>query len=168
MISDSAIKELYDTIAPKLTSYLVANDTEYSAACDIVQEAFLRLWKKREEFSEEDSISAFLFTVAKNLKIDRFRRNKFYVFQDEITEGDLGLAEPEQVRDDILYLRKRLRRALAELPEDLRNAYTLFHIGGSSIKQISAITGASGSLVKVRIHRAKQKLQELLADLGSD
>ena len=130
-----------------------------------MQEAFLRLWKKREDFSGTDSISAFLFAVARNLKIDRFRRNRFYVFQEEIAEGDMGLAEPERLQDDVGYLRKRLQQALAQLSDDLRNTYTLFQIGKQSIKQIAAETGASESLVKVRIHRAKQKLQELLADL---
>ena len=165
MISESAIQALYKAIAPKLTNYLVANGSEYAAACDIVQEAFLRLWKKREDFSGTDSISAFLFAVARNLKIDRFRRNRFYVFQEEIAEGDMGLAEPERLQDDVGYLRKRLQQALAQLSDDLRNTYTLLQIGKQSIKQIAAETGASESLVKVRIHRAKQKLQELLADL---
>jgi len=94
-----------------------------------------------------------------------FRRNRFYVFQEEIAEGDMGLAEPERLQDDVGYLRKRLQQALAQLSDDLRNTYTLFQIGKQSIKQIAAETGASESLVKVRIHRAKQKLQELLADL---
>lgn len=77
----------------------------------------------------------------------------------------MGLAEPERLQDDVGYLRKRLQQALAQLSDDLRNTYTLFQIGKQSIKQIAAETGASESLVKVRIHRAKQKLQELLADL---
>ena len=39
------IEEHYNAIAPKLTSYLVGTGTDYHAACDIVQETFLRLWK---------------------------------------------------------------------------------------------------------------------------
>ncbi len=47
----------------------------------------------------------------------------------------------------------------------LREAFTLFQVGELSIREIAHETGASENLVKVRIHRAKQKLQVLLADL---
>lgn len=47
----------------------------------------------------------------------------------------------------------------------MRTAYTLFQIARRSIREIAELTGASESLVKVRIHRAKGKLQELLEDL---
>lgn len=165
MISENTIKQAYSELAGKLTNYLVARGVEYSAACDIVQESFIRLWKKRETMNEGDSISGFIFAVAKNLQIDRFRRNKFMIYQESLDEESSGSVEQPVHKDDRAYLRKRLQQALSELPEDLRNAYTLFQIAGRSIKEIAAMTGASESNVKVRIHRAKEKLSILLQDL---
>ena len=63
------------------------------------------------------------------------------------------------------YLRRRLTEAFAKLPPILREAYTLFQIGELSVREVAAQTGVSENLVKVRVHRAKEKLKELLADL---
>ena len=62
-------------------------------------------------------------------------------------------------------MNERIEKALAQIPPLLREAYTLFQIGELSIREIAHETGVSENLVKVRIHRAKEKLQPLLADL---
>jgi RNA polymerase sigma factor (sigma-70 family) len=66
---------------------------------------------------------------------------------------------------DIDYLRRRLTEAFLKLPPILREAYTLFQIGELSVREVAAQTGVSENLVKVRVHRAKEKLKVLLADL---
>lgn len=165
MISEQTITEAYNELAGKLTNYLVANGMEHAAACDIVQESFIRLWKKRETMDESDSISGFVFAVAKNLQIDRFRRNKFMVFQADLSEEGQGVTEQPVRKDDRAYLRSRLQQALEELPAEQRTAYTLFQVARRSIKEIAEMTGASESNVKVRIHRAKERLSTLLQDL---
>lgn len=165
MLSEETITNAYGEIAKKLTNYLVSNGLEHAAACDIVQESFIRLWKKRESMNDGDSISGFVFAVAKNLLIDRFRRNKFMIYQAELDEESQGATEQPVSKDDRTYLRKRLQQALNELPEEQRTAYTLFQVANRSIKEIAEMTGASESNVKVRIHRAKEKLSTLLQDL---
>ena len=89
------------------------------------------------------------------------------IYQDEIADEDACMTDPaaKNTSADLVYLRKRLQDAIAQLPEDMRTAYTLFQIARRSIREIAELTGASESLVKVRIHRAKGKLQELLEDL---
>ena len=165
MLSEDKIEESYHNLAPKLTNYLIANGMDYASACDITQECFVRLWKKREIIEDDSSISGFIFAVAKNLKIDRYRRNKFIVFQEELNNESDGSTEQPENEDDLIYLRKRLNQALNTLPESLREAYTLFQIAGRSIKEIARLTGTSESNVKVRIHRSKEKLSILLQDL---
>ena len=165
MLSEDKIEESYHNLAPKLTNYLIANGMDYASACDITQVCFVRLWKKREIIEDDSSISGFIFAVAKNLKIDRYRRNKFIVFQEELNNESDGSTEQPENEDDLIYLRKRLNQALNTLPENLREAYTLFQIAGRSIKEIARLTGTSESNVKVRIHRAKEKLSILLQDL---
>ena len=49
----------------------------------------------------------------------------------------------------------------------VREAFSLFQISELSVREIARITGATENLVKVRVHRAKQKLRELLADMAS-
>jgi RNA polymerase sigma-70 factor (ECF subfamily) len=158
------IEILYRRIAPKLTNFLIANNTEYAVACDIVQETFLRLWKMRDELEGDESrISGLIYTIARNLRTDAYRRDKFVTYREEIEEHEL-VAEPPP-SDDSEYLRGRLKTALDSLPPLLREAFMLFQISELSIREISLQLGIGESLVKVRIFRAKQKLKEVLGDL---
>ena len=161
------IEEHYHAIAPKLTSYLMGTGTDYHAACDIVQETFLRLWKKRDELLEDPAqVSGYVYTVARHLRADRLRKQARETLQEEITDEDAGAVMPsESSASDIEYLRRRLNAALAQLPPLVREAFSLFQISELSVREIARVTGASESLVKVRVHRAKMKLRELLADV---
>lgn len=156
----------YTTIAPKLTNYLVANGMGYAQACDIVQETFLRIWKMREEVVDDaEQISGLAYTIARNLRTDNFRKSSRETLQDEIKDEDAGSVNPAASPSDNAYLRGRIVKALGELPSLLREAYTLFQIQEMSIRQIAQLTGTTESAVKVRIFRAKEKLQVALRDL---
>ena len=162
------IEEHYNALAPKLTSYLVGAGTDYHAACDIVQETFLRLWKKRNELQEDPAqVSGYVYTIARHLRADRLRKQARETLQEEITDEDAGAVMPsDSSSSDTAYLRRRLNAALAQLPPLVREAFSLFQVSELSVREIAHITGASESLVKVRVHRAKQKLRELLADVA--
>lgn len=160
------IERLYNSIAPKLTSYLVANGTSYASACDIVQETFVRIWKRRDELVDDESqISGLAYTIARNIRTDQFRKARHETLQDEIKDEDAGSVGPADLPGDQDYMRKRVLEALAQLPTLLREAYTLFQIQELSIREIALRTNASESSVKVRIFRAKEKLRPLLEDL---
>lgn len=161
------IEEHYKILAPRLLNYLVATGSSYHAACDLVQDVFLKLWKMRDDLQDSDSaVSGLVFTMAKNLRKNQIRDNSRLSLPGEINDEDAGAAPEASITpSDADYLRKRLSEAFARLPPILREAYTLFQIGELSIREIARETGVSEGLVKVRIHRAKQKLKEILADL---
>ena len=156
------IEKLYKAIAPKLTNWLVASGSDYHEACDLVQSTFLKIWNMRDDLHDDEAaVSGLAFTLA--------RDNARLTFVDEIREeeaGSVGPAElPEEAASRNAELRRRLKEAFAKLPPILREAYTLFQIGEMSIREIANQTGVSENLVKVRIFRAKEKLQEILSDL---
>ena len=124
------IEEHYNAIAPKLTSYLVGVGTDYHAACDIVQETFLRLWKKRDELMDDPAqVSGYVYTIARHLRADRLRRQSRETLQEEITDEDAGAVMPSDTSaTDAAYLRRRLNDALAQLPPLVREAFSLFQI----------------------------------------
>ena len=161
------IEEHYNAIAPKLTSYLVGVGADYHAACDIVQETFLRLWKKRDELLDDPAqVSGYVYTIARHLWTDRLRKQARETLQEEIKDEDAGAVMPsDSSPSDARYLRRRLNAALAQLPPLVREAFSLFQISELSVREIARITSASENLVKVRVHRAKMKLRELLADV---
>lgn len=173
------IEEHYNAIAPKLTNWLVATGSPYHEACDIVQNTFLKVWKMKDDLRDNDAaVSGLVFTIARNLRKNLARDNARLTFVPEIRDSDdsesgepsvqpdnLTVQPSRNTTSDIDYLRRRLTEAFAKLPPILREAYTLFQIGELSVREVAAQTGVTENLVKVRVHRAKQKLRELLADL---
>ena len=165
----TTIEELYRVVAPKLTNWLVSTGSTYHDACDLVQRAFVKLWEMRDDLRDNDSaVSGLVYTIARNLRKNAWRDGAKMTYVDEIHEEAAGAVQPAPSPSDADYLRERIQAALEQLPPLLREAYTLFQIGELSIREIAHETGASENLVKVRIHRAKQKLQVLLADLRAE
>ena len=177
------IEEQYKKIAPRLTNWLVASGSSYHEACDLVQNTFLKIWRMRDDLRDDESaVSGLAFTIARNLRKNLARDNARLTFVGEIRDPDddsgpmadnlqsaLDTRQPTTTStsdtSDVEYLRRRLTEAFAKLPPILREAFTLFQIGGMSIREIANQTGVSENLVKVRIFRAKEKLREILADL---
>ncbi len=160
------IEEHYKALAPKLTNWLVSSGSSYAEACDLVQNTFLKLWKMKDDLKDDDAaVSGLVFTIARNLRKNLARDDRWLTFVDEIKDEDAGSVNAAPMPSDSEYLRKRLAEAFAKLPPMLREVYTLFQIGEMSIKDIARQLGISESLVKVRIFRAKEKLRPLLADL---
>lgn len=168
MLDSNTFQKAYNEIAGKLTNYLVAGGQSYATACDIVQESFMRVWNMRAQLDDADSISGLVFTIARNLRTDYIRRNKRMVYQDEIKDGELTVEADTTDTDDIVYLRRKLQAALNALPEELRQVYTMFQVAGMSVREIARQEEISESLVKVRVYRAKQRLQVLLQDLKDE
>ena len=160
------IVELYQRIAGNLLKYLMANGSAQAQAEDIVQETFLRLVKMSDDLDADPArLSGLAYTIARNYRNDLARKAKHEVLQDEIGEDEGGTAAPAPMPSDSEYLRGRIVQAFAALPPLLREAYTLFQVMELPIAEIARRTGASESLVKVRIFRAKEKLRPLLRDL---
>ena len=165
------IEEHYKTLAPKLTNWLVATGSSYAEACDLVQNTFLKLWKMRDDLRDDDAaVSGLVFTIARNLRKNLARDGSRLTFVEEIREEDAGSVGPAELPSEVAARRAEWRRqltaAFAKLPPILREAYTLFQIGEMSIREIAAQTGVTEKLVKVRIHRAKEKLREILSQAG--
>ena len=165
------IEEHYKTLAPKLTNWLVATGSSYAEACDLVQNTFLKIWKMREDLRDDDAaVSGLVFTIARNLRKNLARDGSRLTFVEEIREEDAGSVGPAELPSEVAARRAEWRRqltaAFAKLPPILREAYTLFQIGEMSIREIAAQTGVTENLVKVRIHRAKEKLREILSQAG--
>lgn len=155
-------RQIYEAIAPKLTNYLVGSGAAYAEACDLVQETFVRVWKHRDELMDDmEQVRGYVFTVARNLHKNLVRDRARETLEGEIV--DAGCYETDfESKDENAALRKKLLAALAELPPTLREAFTLFQIAELSVREIARQTNVTEANVKVRIHRAKEKLRERL------
>jgi RNA polymerase sigma-70 factor (ECF subfamily) len=124
-------------------------------ARDVVQTAFEKMWRNREEINYEKSKS-YLFTVAYHQMIDHIRKVKRIQLKENFDESASITNKP------VNNLKKMLEQALSTLNETQRSLVLLKDYEGYSYQEIGEITGLNESQVKVYLHRARVQLKEYL------
>lgn len=131
---------------------------------DVVQETMIRVWNRREQWDDIESIEAFCLTICRNLALDHYRRKDLQHAslddeQHRLDERHATADNPEQqaVRHDQLRLVKQL---INELPEKQRTCMQLRDIEGHSYREIANILGITEQQVKVNIFRARQTIKQ--------
>ena len=129
---------------------------------DVVQETMIKVWNRREQWSQLESIEAFCLTICRNLALDKLRRmdNQVQSLGDDIEPTDHShSSNPEQVT--IQNERTQMvRQLISELPERLRTCMQLRDIEGKSYRDIATILDITEQQVKVNICRARQAVRE--------
>jgi len=148
---------------------------ERETAEDIVQDTFLRAFRKREEYRAIANFSTWLFTIAGNLAKSELRRRKrwrlFSLHWDD--ESDTGFELPdESYRPDTMaestIADVQIQQAIQTLPENYRQVILLRDVQGLSYQEISEIVSCPVGTVKSRVNRARLKLQQKLKNEGRD
>ncbi len=130
---------------------------DYHLSGDITQEAFVR-YLDRYGYQETPSL---LYVIARNALYDHIRRRKQDVPIDEIQSG--SSLDPNRV----LLAREEYRQVLSamqRLNDDERDVLSLVLNGDFSYREIGDIAGISEANVKVKVHRARQKLRKMLEE----
>lgn len=143
---------------PELLRFVASRVSDIQEANDLVQEVFLRAARLENGLCGVDNRRAWLFHVARNLLIDRFRLAK-----DEISlDDELGLAEVPEDDAPVDLLSQCLPRVLSELSLEDREAITLCDIEGLSQQALADRLGLSLPAAKSRVQRARRRLRERL------
>lgn len=132
---------------------------------DIVQETLIRVWNKRDEWTQFGSIEAYCLTVAKNLAIDRSERKDAQTV--ELTP-DLEQASDASSPYEKLVTKERMKlihRLMTELPEKQRQIMQLRDIEDKSYKEIAVALNLTEEQVKVNLFRARQKVKQKFIDI---
>ena len=129
---------------------------------DVVQETMMKVWSRREQWEQLESIEAFCLTVCRNVALDKLRRmdNQAQSLDATIDPADRSHgANPEEqaVQRDRVRL---VRRLISLLPEKQRTCMQLRDMEGKSYKDIARVMGISEQQVKVSIFRARQAVKE--------
>lgn len=130
---------------------------------DVVQETMIKVWNRRDQWDEIESIDAFCLTICRNLALDKMRK-----MENQNQSLDEGLhdapdrsyaSNPEEqaMQQDRISL---IRRLVESLPEKQRSVIQLRDFEGKSYKEIAAIMAISEEQVKVNIFRARQALRQ--------
>lgn len=129
---------------------------------DIAQETFIRAWEKAHQFNvSKGSIKTWLFTIARNLLVDYFRKHKNHtetISEFEEVESDENI-EKETEKE---ILRGKILDGLKKLGEKDSEYIVMRYINELEIKEISLVLNKPENTVKVAIHRAVIKLKKIL------
>ena len=127
---------------------------------DVVQDTMIRVWNKRDEWKQFESIEAYCLIVAKNLAIDRSQKKEAQNVEltlDMAEEVDLSGPYEQLVNDERM---KIIHRLINELPEKQRLIMQLRDIEGESYKDIAKVLHLTEEQVKVNLFRARQKVKQ--------
>ncbi len=154
-------KEYNDCVtkhADNVYRFIVKNLRHEEDARDVVQTAYEKLWRNREEVENEKSKS-YLFTIAYNAMIDHLRKVKRIYLKEDFREDTQVINKPAHNAKAVL------QEALARLSETQRSLVMLKDYEGYSYEEIGQITGLNSSQVKVYLHRARIQLKDYLVSV---
>lgn len=130
---------------------------------DIVQDAFITLWKNcaKVEFNKAKS---FLFTVARNLFLNEVAHKKIVLQHQAIPNMDSTNVTPQYLLEEQEFM-KKLQDAIASLPEKQREVFLLSRIDKKKYAEIAEITGVTVKAVEKRMSLALITLREKIGDI---
>jgi len=157
----AALTELHARYAHKILGYFIRMfQGDEQKAQDHVQEVFIRVLSKHHLFDATKKFYTWVFTIASNLAKTSFREGRSQFVDVSEIQGDT-LGENELDKKQFL---NHLSIAVDALEPNHREAFTLRHIQGLGIAEISEITEAAPGTVKSRIYYATRKIAELLKE----
>jgi RNA polymerase sigma factor (sigma-70 family) len=156
-----AFAEVFSYFAPRVKSFLMKGGADPSMAEECTQEVMATLWRKAHMFDpSRASAATWIFTIARNRKIDAFRKQR----RPEPEDLPWGPeAEPDQV--DAIGLEQETRKlaeAIKDLPQKQRELIESAYFGDLSHSEIADATGRPLGTIKSRIRLALQRLRHVM------
>lgn len=172
---DLALNALMLRWKDRVAAFLFRMTAHQESAADLAQETFVKLYQARTRYRPDGKFSTYLFAIASNLGRNHARWKKRHptISLDAEGEGNFCLAEavdPGQTPEEAAASAERMRcinQAFQALPNDLREAMTLFIHEGMGYAEIAAVAGCSAKAAETRIYRARQILKQNLKHIRS-
>ena len=153
------VREVMLAAVPSLRAFAISLCGNVDRADDLVQEALLRAWANLDSFEPGTNMSAWLFTILRNLFRSEYRKRRREVEDADGSYADTLKTQPEQTSHVEF---KEFTTALNKLPEDQREALILIGASGFSYEEAAEICGCAVGTIKSRVNRARTRLANLL------
>ena len=154
-----AVKEAMLGAVPSLRAFAISLSGNVDRADDLVQETLLRAMANIDSFQPGTNMSAWLFTILRNLFRSEYRKRRREVEDTDGSYADTLKSHPEQ-QSRVEF--EEFRTALAKLPQDQREALLLVGASGFSYEEAAAICECAVGTIKSRVNRARTRLANLL------
>jgi RNA polymerase sigma factor (sigma-70 family) len=163
-------KQAYSHIINKYKNRLYATILRMTKnpqdAQDLVQDAFIKVYRNLDKYDASGSFSSWLYRVSINHCMDEFRKKRYSTVQVEIDETKVVNRE----HPEVVFLKKeksrQLERLISTLPEDERLIILLRYINEISYEEIGEMIDVPLSTVRNKLHRAKKKMRETVKREG--
>ncbi len=155
---------LFERYQTPLFNFFLRMNGERAASEDLVQEVFFRILRYRHTFKEGTSFLTWMYSIARNAQMDRFRkagREVEFETQQEYPATQPSAAESLESEQEAALV----RRALKKLPQDRRELLVLSRFQNLKYDEIGELLGCQAGAVKVRVFRALRELREIYFEL---
>ncbi len=157
----AAFAALFGHFAPRVKAFLIKSGAEPSVAEDCAQDVMVTVWRKAHQFDpSRASVATWIFTIARNRRIDLLRRDR----RPEPEDLPWG-PEPEPDQAEVVALQQdseRLSAAIAALPDKQRLLIEKAYFGDLSHREIAEMTGLPLGTIKSRIRLALDRLRHAM------
>lgn len=165
----AAFAELFAHFAPRLKAFMIRGGADGDTAEELAQEAMIQVWRRADSFDPaRAAASTWIYTIARNKRIDRLRRERRPGMSEEEYAAALGAADGVPERGDAAAERSqsetRLARSIEELPEDQATVVKMAFYEDKSHSAIAAELRLPLGTVKSRIRLALTRLRGLIQD----
>lgn len=159
----AAFAQLFDSYAPRVKSFMMRKGANPDQAEDLVQETMITVWSKAGLYaSDRGGVSTWIFTIARNLRIDRLRREKSNMFTDL---DDYDAESLDVAQDDAMGRNQedaQVARALAQIPAEQRELLILSYVEDLPQSEIAIRLQIPLGTVKSRMRLAYNRMRKLL------
>ena len=163
----ASFERIFDHFAPRVRSYMLRLGAAPSVADDLVQDVMLAVWRRADQFdSSKASVATWIFTIARNRRIDVIRKNR----RPELDPNDPALVQGEEPSADSVLQRKQgkaiIQTALDDLPDNQSKILRLAYFEEMSHSDIARKLSLPLGTVKSRVRLATEKLRATLMELN--
>jgi RNA polymerase sigma-70 factor (ECF subfamily) len=168
----AAFAELFAFFAPRIKSFMLRSGAAEASADELAQETMLMVWRKAGLFNPGSTgAGAWIFTIARNLRIDAHRREKRGAggeVSDVAIEFEVDDAPLPDARLESVQWEKQVRAALSQLPDDQVKVVELSFFEEKAHAEIAQTLGIPLGTVKSRMRLAINRLRTLLSEQSGE
>ncbi|ADM10384.1 putative RNA polymerase sigma factor [Parvularcula bermudensis HTCC2503] len=157
-----AMRVLYDTHGPDIHRFIQTRLRDAHEAADALQETMMEIWRRADTFEGRSSARTWMFGIARNKAIDRFRRTGRTVLSEPDETIPDGSPSPDTVLSTLEDAR-HLRECVERLRPNHRAAIQLAYFRDLPLHEIAEIEACPLGTIKTRLHHAKKLLMHCLA-----
>jgi RNA polymerase sigma-70 factor (ECF subfamily) len=155
-----AERALYDAHVDRVYRLAYRMAGEASLAEEFTQETFLRAFERLATFRREAAFSSWLYAIGVSVAINHLRKQRRRREHERGWEETFPLQDPG--KDNQIELRRRLHRAIDDLPEEMRTVFLMHDLEGYRHREIGEILSIPEGTSKARLHHARNRLRGAL------